>query len=341
MTVNWLILIPGVIGLEGRMEEAFGKIGDPPDAMRWQFSVFDWMFRSMQPWGPYGSPWGDNKPQTFTYRVLGESPRNYTCEPDNAGIRAWSGKLEMDIYTPPKEKMRGELAPLIFFIHGGGWFSGDKESFTDGIAYWLDRGYAVASSQYAYICWGYHVDEILDQLTEAFEYVHKNATHFRIDTSRIFMKGGSAGAHLSMMLSYTMKSEWCGDWKTCGIKSVFDMYGPKEVLNAPLGLPQSFLDQVHTELTGTPDKKEWPQYFPMAHVSESTPPTFIYHGTWDILVPYQQAVDLNEKLEKFGVKHYLLPLYTFNHVPEAGYYGIPGQIERYIFERWLTIDFDS
>ena len=69
-------------------------------------------------------------------------------------------------------------------------------------AYFLDRGYAVVSTQYSLVCYGYSALDMLDDLTAAFEYVRANATAWGLDGDNIHIVGGSAGGHLALLTAY-------------------------------------------------------------------------------------------------------------------------------------------
>merc|ERR1719343_653289 len=83
--------------------------------------------------------------------------------------------------------------------------------------------------------------------------------------------------------------------------------------------------------------------FPIYYVEEENdiPPTITMHGNWDVLVRYWQAVDFHKKLEEKGKTHLLISMWTWYHIFELGYWGAPAQMHRYLFERVLTLDYDS
>ena len=95
--------------------------------------------------------------------------------------------------------------PLVFFIHGGGWYSGDK---TDGQeAPWmklLDRGYAVASVNYRLSGEASHPAGITDCKT-ALRYLKAHAGEYGIDPDRVASAGDSSGGHYALMMAVTME----------------------------------------------------------------------------------------------------------------------------------------
>ena len=53
---------------------------------------------------------------------------------------------------------------------------------------------------------------------------------------------------------------------------------------------------------------------PIAYVGKDDPPFFIYHGTWDKLVPPDQAQDLHDALLASGVQSELFWLRGRGHI---------------------------
>lgn len=94
--------------------------------------------------------------------------------------------------------------PLLFFIHGGGWFTGDKADGQEtGWMKLLEHGYAVASVNYRLSGEAPHPAGIIDCKT-ALRYLKENAQKYRIDPDRVAVAGNSSGGHYALMLAVTM-----------------------------------------------------------------------------------------------------------------------------------------
>ena len=93
-------------------------------------------------------------------------------------------------------------APLIVFIHGGGFVGGDKTKKLSSAAIReaLDGGAAFMSINYRF---REHapIHEILRDAARAIQFVRANATRFYIDPKRIASFGSSAGAGTSLWLA--------------------------------------------------------------------------------------------------------------------------------------------
>ena len=88
-------------------------------------------------------------------------------------------------------------APLVAFVHGGGWKRGDM-TMMDGsakLAHWHSLGYAVASIDYRLVPQATVEDEAAD-VAAATAFLRANAARLGFDPGRIVLVGHSAGAHL-------------------------------------------------------------------------------------------------------------------------------------------------
>lgn len=88
-------------------------------------------------------------------------------------------------------------APLVVFVHGGGWKRGDKSNATGAakVTHLLGRGYAVASIDYDLVP-GATVEQQAADVALAVAWLRNHAADHGIDPRRIVLMGHSAGAHL-------------------------------------------------------------------------------------------------------------------------------------------------
>ena len=94
--------------------------------------------------------------------------------------------------------------PLIVYAHGGYYVGDDKLDFTYYCQSLAARGYVVANLNYQLAPEGKYPTQML-QVNEAIRFLLSHAEEYRIDTTKIFIGGDSAGGHLSsqMGLYYT------------------------------------------------------------------------------------------------------------------------------------------
>ena len=88
-------------------------------------------------------------------------------------------------------------APLVLFVHGGGWKRGSKDNATgrDMPQHMLEQGYAFASIDYRLVPTN-TVEEQAGDVAAALAHVLKRADSLGIDRRRVVLTGHSAGAHL-------------------------------------------------------------------------------------------------------------------------------------------------
>ncbi len=88
-------------------------------------------------------------------------------------------------------------APLIVFVHGGGWKRGDKRNATGAqkVEHLTKAGHAFASINYRLVP-NATVEQQAADVAAAVAWLRGHAGQLGIDTSRVVLMGHSAGAHL-------------------------------------------------------------------------------------------------------------------------------------------------
>lgn len=99
----------------------------------------------------------------------------------------------IDLWVPEGAKK----APLVLFVHGGGWKRGSKNNAMGRAmpAHMLEQGYAFASIDYRLVPKN-TVEEQAGDVAAALAHVLKRAGSLGIDRTRVVLTGHSAGAHL-------------------------------------------------------------------------------------------------------------------------------------------------
>ncbi|MFO6445705.1 alpha/beta hydrolase [Erythrobacter sp. NE805] len=99
----------------------------------------------------------------------------------------------LDLWVPEGAKK----APLVLFVHGGGWKRGSKNNATSRAlpAHMLEQGYAFASIDYRLVPRN-TVEEQARDVAAALAHLLKRAESLGIDPTRVVLTGHSAGAHL-------------------------------------------------------------------------------------------------------------------------------------------------
>jgi len=98
-------------------------------------------------------------------------------------------------------------APLVVYIHGGGWVNGDKQPFGD-LKKLLDAGVSVATINYRFVPQAREagirppVKWPLEDAARAVQFLRSKAGEWNLDKTRIGATGGSAGACSSLWLAF-------------------------------------------------------------------------------------------------------------------------------------------
>ena len=117
------------------------------------------------------------------------------------------GGRDLDLTFIRREKDPAEPRPAIVFIHGGAWKFGDKQQFYRQMSQLASR-YDIFGASIFYRLSGEAVwPAAIEDCKCAVRWVHSVAGKHNIDTGRIAVAGGSAGAHLAAMVATTMGLE--------------------------------------------------------------------------------------------------------------------------------------
>ncbi len=221
--------------------------------------------------------------------------------------------LQLDIYRP---KEMTKPAPLLVFIHGGGWRGGDRADYLVYLTHFAKLGYVTATVSYRFLKEAPY-PACVDDIKDAVHFLFQNSGKYNYDPARICLIGGSAGSHLAMLAAYGWKKQnMTADSalalaKKEKIKAVVEIYGPVD-FTTPYA-------REHPTITGFMVKsyKEAPKLYeeasPINYVTKETPPTLILHGTRDMLVPISQAEMLKQKMDLLGVPNVYCPVPGWPH----------------------------
>jgi len=226
-------------------------------------------------------------------------------------------KQQMDIYIPPGLT---SPAPVIVFIHGGGWSSGSKGP--ENIPFFqqsYNSGFICADINYRLSTDSVWPAQIEDCKT-AIRFLKSNALTYNIDICRFGVIGESAGGHLAAMLGTsagvkTLEGLHLGyTSQNSRVKAVVDLYGPIDFLKEDGHYPaicgtnrliheyQSF----ETNLLGIDYLHNYPvivkEANPATYITSDDARFFIIHGEEDCTVPAYQSIILDSALTAAGIK---------------------------------------
>jgi len=228
-----------------------------------------------------------------------ELPAGFTSQLNvvYAKVGDWDGR--MDIYLPKSDKP----TPVVLNIHGGGWNHGTKESQT-GFGNFFKAGFAVVNVEYRLTPQA-TAPAAVEDVRCALLYVIKNAKVLNVDVNKIVVMGSSSGGHLALMTGMLSNDRHfdgnCPGVNNVKVAAIVDKYGITDVWD--WGYGKNITSKSATNWLGkyAKDQAFAASVSPVTYVSKATPPIFIVHGDADPTVPYQQSVDLHQKLDAAGV----------------------------------------
>jgi acetyl esterase/lipase len=101
----------------------------------------------------------------------------------------------LDVYAPDG----AENLPVVFWIHGGGWQTGDKTDVQIKPRVFAERGFVFVSINYRLLP-DVEMGELIRDVARALGWVHRNIGSYGGDPTRIFVMGHSAGGQLAALL---------------------------------------------------------------------------------------------------------------------------------------------
>lgn len=176
----------------------------------------------------------------------------------------WQGQtqpLTMNVFFPKLNIDTLPLRPFILIIHGGGFVNGNKEDWNDDCREFAKRGFVAATIDYrlgltgncAVDSFSYDkaVYRAIQDAKAALRFAVDNAAASRIDTSWMFIGGGSAGAATSLGVLYLSQDDWnsysptipqnLGPLNTSG-NNLTNTYTLKGIMNNWGGIGKAFID---------------------------------------------------------------------------------------------------
>jgi acetyl esterase/lipase len=209
----------------------------------------------------------------------------------------------------------------------------------------LEQGYVIVSIGYR-LAPETKLPAIIEDVQDAWKWMHEQARRFGIDRNRIATGGASAGGYLAQMtgfclnprpravVSYFGYGDIVGPWYSqpdgfyrkrplVSKEEALAAVGTKPISDPPQGSQREkfylycrqnglWPQQVSGHNPQTEDKWFEP-YCPIRNVTPKYPPTTLIHGTADTDVPYSLSKDMDAKLGEAGVMHDLITVDGAEH----------------------------
>lgn len=205
--------------------------------------------------------------------------------------------LSLDLHLPARRD-----APLIVFVHGGGWRLGSRRVFCpsmtaadDPFGRIVAAGFALASVDYRLSGEAVFPAQV-DDAFAAVRWLRLHADEFGFDADRLVLWGESAGATIAALVALDPDAS---------ARGLIDWYGPTDLTAMAQDLGS--LDDPDSREAGWlghpvgADLDRARAASPATHVHAGAPPTLIAHGLNDQAVPHAQSKLFATALAGVGV----------------------------------------
>ncbi|MEN8187304.1 MAG: alpha/beta hydrolase [Bacteroidota bacterium] len=194
--------------------------------------------------------------------------------------------LYMEVYRPENIDTAKKY-PVVVFFFGGGWNTGSIKQFEPHAKYFSQRGM---------ICFlvDYRVNkrqqttpfESLKDAKSAIRFIREHADELYIDTSKIVTVGASAGGHLAAATALIDDYNENTDNLSVSCKpNALVLFNPV-IDNGPGGYGYDRIGN------------EYKSFSPLHNIMKGTPPTILFLGTNDVLIPVETAKYYQKIMEK-------------------------------------------
>jgi len=195
--------------------------------------------------------------------------------------------LKLDLFFPNSSE---KPIPIVIFIHGGGWRSGDK-SFQHPLANEVaSQGYLCATIEYRLSPEAKYPAAVQD-IKSAIKWLKKNAERYIADSSKVTLLGCSSGGHLAALCGVTNNlqkfepSDFLSDI-SAKVKAVIDIDGILDFTHpAESGKDTSELYPSVGKLwlgeTYRENPKLWIEASPLKYISKSSPAFLFVNSSID------------------------------------------------------------
>ncbi len=198
-------------------------------------------------------------------------------------------KLHAHVYFH-KDKTPG--APVLVFVHGGGWVTGFKQFQAIPMLHQLAaQGWVCMSLDYRLAPRATFPEPLID-VKRGLAWAKENATRFGGDARFVALSGNSAGGHLAALAALT--------WDSPALQPGFEeadtqvdacvvFYGVFDLLNQNRQWRHRWFERLMRYLvikkSVAEARDQYELMSPITHLRRDAPPFFIIHGDVDSLVP--------------------------------------------------------
>jgi acetyl esterase len=199
-------------------------------------------------------------------------------------------KLFLSVYFPIRVDSIKSYPAMVFFF-GGGWINGNIKQFEPHAQYFSKRGIVCFLADYRVASRNQTTPfESLKDAKSAIRFIRQNALRFHVDTAKIIACGGSAGGQLAAACALIIKYNEAGEDLSLSCKpNALVLFNPV-IDNGPTGYGYEKIGN------------EYVNFSPLHNIKKGAPPTIVFQGTKDNLIPVETALNFKQTMQKVGTR---------------------------------------
>ena len=202
---------------------------------------------------------------------------------------------KLDYWRPQKPG-----APLVVFVHGGGWTRGDKsDAVGQKAAHFLQQGYGFAALNYRLVpsC---TVEQQAQDVAASLAFLIRQAESLGFDKTKVVLMGHSAGAHLSALVGTDTRYLEKSGLGSKALRGVVLLDGACYDVPRQIAMAGDLMHDTYTEAFGSAPARQL-ALSPAHHVAAPNAPEFLILHV-QRMDGAAQSAELDERLKKAGTK---------------------------------------
>lgn len=230
-------------------------------------------------------------------------------------------KHTLDLYLPKDAKN----FPVVHFIHGGYWHSGDKNYYQEVTGLYGSIGIALAQRGVGAVIQNYRLvpdvafEDQIDDVAAAVAWTVNNISKYD-GGKNIYVMGHSAGGHMTALLASDARYLRDKSVRADAIKGFIPMSAIMDLSDMVAKNDDTFNEQISYLVFGR-SEANFKKYSPVTHFRSGTAPMLILSGERDFSYIAAQDVAAADQLKKLNrsTQSFIAP--NYNHMDMVVRFG--------------------
>lgn len=217
-----------------------------------------------------------------------------------------------DLYAAqnPAKNKTVNPSPVVIFVHGGAWLTGDKSDYKDMALNFTDNGVCFMAINYQLAPVYVHPQPV-ENLKKILSDLKNTKNEPTCDFENLYLVGHSAGAHLIAF--------WAAQNDDPRVKGLVGISGIYDVTDLAAVWPKYIGWFIKPEFG---EEKNWPAASPARLEMKSKAPWILIHSKKDELIDQKQSLDFMKSLLKQKIET------EFSETEQETHFGIIQKMSR-------------